>query len=76
MTEAQIKHMAERFLQWKLPVGFCPDAGIKFEPEYNVEHNAKQGLPPSRHEPVGTNLLGYSQAVDMIRHMLEGLPDG
>jgi hypothetical protein len=28
MTDAQIKYMAERFLRWKLPENFNPDAGI------------------------------------------------
>ena len=32
MNEAQIKHMVERFLQWKLPEDFHPDAGVKFTP--------------------------------------------
>lgn len=31
-TEAQIKHMVERFLNWRLPENFNPDAGISFEP--------------------------------------------
>ncbi len=70
MTEEQIKQMAERFLAWKLPEDFNPDGGIKFEPYFNVEWNAKQGLPPQRHEPTGTNLFNYTQAVEMVRHML------
>lgn len=73
MTEDQIKRMAERFLHWKLPENFNPDAGIKFEPEFNVEYNAKRGLPPQRHEPTGTNLFDYDQAVEMVRHMVQGL---
>jgi hypothetical protein len=74
MTDEQIKHMTERFLSWKLPENFSPDAGISFSPEFNVEWNAKQGLPPQRHEPVGTNLFGYEQARAMVQHMVEGLP--
>lgn len=74
MTEAQIKHMTDRFLGWKLPANFQPDAGITFQPEYNVEFMASQGKPPMRHEPVGTNLFSAEQAQAMIRHMLEGLP--
>jgi len=72
MTEDQIKHMAERFLGWKLPEHFHPDAGISFEPEYNVEYMAKQGKPPMRHEPTGTNLFDYTQAVEMVRYMIDG----
>jgi hypothetical protein len=74
VSDEQIKHMTERFLQWKLPANFHPDAGISFEPEFNAEWNAKQGKPPQRHEPMGTNLFGYEEAEAMIRHMIEGLP--
>jgi hypothetical protein len=74
MTEEQIKHMANRFLGWKLPENFHPDAGISFTPEYNVEYNASQGKPPSRHEPIGTNLFNATQAEAMVRYMIEGLP--
>lgn len=73
MTDEQIKRMAERFLAWKLPDNFHPDAGITFTPEYNVEYNATQGKPPSRHEPTGTNLFNYTQAEAMVRHMIEGI---
>lgn len=70
MTEAQIKHMVERFLGWRLPENFNPDCGISFEKDYN------QNTPwPAQHEPVGTNLFDYSQATEMVRYMLEGLPD-
>lgn len=75
LTDAQVKHMVERFLCWRLPEGFSPDAGISFEPEFNVEWNAKQGRLPQRHEPTGTNLFDYTQAEAMVRHMIDGLPD-
>lgn len=75
MTDDQIKHLVNRFLCWKLPADFHPDGGISFEPFFNVEYNANQGLPPQRHEPSGTNLLCYTQAEAMIRHLMEGLPD-
>lgn len=74
MNDEQIKHMVNRFLAWKLPANFNPDAGITFTPEFNVEWNAKHGNPPQRHEPTGTNLFGYEEAEAMVRHMLEGLP--
>jgi len=76
MTEDQIKHMADRFLGWKLPENFNPDGGISFKPEFNVEYNASRGMPPDRHKPSGTNLFGYTEAVAMIRHMIEGMPAG
>lgn len=74
MTDAQIKHMVDRFLSWKLPENFRPDAGISFVPEFNVEFMASQGKPPMRHQPVGTNLFSADQATAMVRHMVEGLP--
>jgi hypothetical protein len=75
MTDEQIKHMVNRFLSWRLPEHFNPDAGISFKPEFNAEYNAQRGLPPQRHEPTGTNLFGYDQAEAMVRHMIDGLPD-
>ena len=76
MTDEQIKHMVNRFLGWRLPENFQPDAGISFKPDYNVEYNAAQGLPPARHEPSGTNLFDATQAEAMVRYMIEGMPPG
>ena len=67
MNDAQIKHMVDRFLQWKVPADFSPDCGIKFEPV--MLHGG--GFA----RPVGTNLLTATQAEEMVRHMLAGLPD-
>lgn len=74
MTDDQIKHMVNRFLAWRLPANFAPDAGISFAPEFNVEYNAKQGKPPQRYEPTGTNLFDCTQAEAMVRHMIDGMP--
>lgn len=69
LTDAQVKHMVDRFLCWRLPENFHPDNGISFKPTFN-DH-----LPtPTRCNPVGTNLLGAGQATEMVRHMVEGLP--
>jgi len=69
MTEAQIKHMVDRFLMWKLPEHFNPDDGISFDPV------ASKGTPYEfRRSPSGTNLFSAEQATAMVRHMLEGLP--
>lgn len=65
MNEAQIKHMVERFLNWRLPSDFSPDGGISFE--RRVYENAPR-------EPSGTNLLDWTQAEAMVRHMIDGLP--
>lgn len=73
MTEDQIKHMVDRFLQWKLPEQFHPDAGISFEPRYNVDNI--YGWPEGKHEPTGTNLFDATQATEMVRFMIDGLPD-
>lgn len=70
MTDAQIKHMVEQFLRWKLPENFSPDAGISFKRTFN-DH-----MPtPMKHEPSGTNLFDYTQAKAMVEHMIEGLPE-
>lgn len=70
MTEDQIKRMAERFLTWHLPESFDPDNGITFTPTYNGFNGE-----PIKRDPTGTDLFDYTQAVAMVRHMIEGLPD-
>lgn len=70
MTDAQIKHMVDRFLGWRLPDDFRPDAGISFEAHYS------NGMPMGgMHQPSGTNLFDATQAAEMVRYMLEGLPN-
>lgn len=73
MTDEQIKYMVDRFLAWRLPENFQPDAGISFNPEYNVEYNAVRGQPPARHHPTGTNLFDATQAEAMVRYMVHGM---
>ena len=75
-SEDQIKHMTNRFLGWRLPEDFRPDDGISFEPFFNVEWNAKQGKPPQRRTPTGTNLFSYTQAEAMVRYILDGAKGG
>lgn len=70
LREAQIEHMVQRFLRWRLPDDFNPDGGISFKATFN-EHTAH----PMKAEPVGTNLFDYRQAKEMVRSMLEGLPN-
>ena len=69
MTEEQIRHMVDRFLGWRLPENFSPDAGISFEADYN-QHTAY----PMKHEPTGTNLFDATQAEQMIRYLTDGMP--
>lgn len=64
--------MVDRFLAWRLPEDFHPDAGISFSPYFNVEYNAKHGKPPQRHQPIGTNLFTADQARRMLEHVLQG----
>jgi hypothetical protein len=70
MTDKQISYMVARFLQWRLPENFNPDAGISFKPNFN-EHTAY----PMKHEPVGTNLFDATQAEAMVRYLIDGMPD-
>lgn len=69
LTDEQIKYMVGRFLQWKLPDNFTPDAGISFKRVFN-EHTSH----PMKHEPVGTNLFDATQTEEMIRYLIDGLP--
>jgi hypothetical protein len=71
-----IDTLVNRFLSWKLPKTFSPDAGISFNPEFNVGT-----AYPMRHEPTGTNLLNADEARQMLEHVLAGysapaVPDG
>lgn len=54
-----IDAMVSRFLGWKLPDDFMPDAGITF-------------TPSSSGWPTGTNLLTADQAKAMLEHVLDG----
>lgn len=52
MTEAQIKHMVNRFLSWKLPRDtFNPDGGISFDKKPFNTHTAHP-MPL----PIATNI--------------------
>lgn len=63
--KVDVDDMVDRFLSWKLPANFNPDAGISFNPIYN------EGTPyQGRHEPTGTNLLDATQAKAMVLHLL------
>jgi hypothetical protein len=70
MTEAQIKHMVDRLLGWKLPNDFSPDGGISF-----ARFGNEGTLYQYRRDPSGTNLLDATQADAMVRYMVDGLPE-
>lgn len=60
------EEMVGRFLCWRLPDTFAPDAGIKFtRPEPDA-----RGYMPSW--PVGTNLFTAEEARAMLEHVLGG----
>lgn len=63
---AMIDQMVNRFLAWKLPADFGPDAGIKFTP-----HHMQQPYGP--YWPTGTNLFTAPQAAEMFRHCASGI---
>lgn len=66
LTDAQIAAAVNRFLGWRLPDDFCPDAGISFKRIYNE----KSPFGPSTHQPIGTNLLTADQARAMFVYAL------
>lgn len=63
-VNATVSEAVNRFLGWKLPENFSPDAGISFDPAYKE----KWGMP------IGTNLLNADQAKAMFQHCLIGKP--
>lgn len=69
MNDAQIKHMVDRFLGWKLPSTISPDGGISFD------RIGSKGTPHEfMREPYGTNVLNADEARAMVQHMLDGMP--
>jgi len=69
VNDEQIKYMVNRFLSWRLPDTFNPDGGVSFKPTRN------EGTPyVGKNEPVGTNLLDATQAEEMVRYLVDGLP--
>lgn len=58
-----INEMVNRFLCWKLPKDFGPDAGIRFAP-------GPLQTPDGPYWPTGTNLFHAGQAQEMFRHCL------
>lgn len=58
MTKPLIDQAVDRFLCWKLPEDFRPDAGISFTPH-----------PLPHAFPIGTNLFTAIQAKAMLEHV-------
>ena len=59
---SKIDEMVNRFLAWKLPQDFSPDAGITFVPP---TENAGEHFWPT-----GTNLLTATQVKVMLEHVV------
>ena len=68
MRDELIRMLVDRFLAWKLPEDFKPDAGISFKPTFN-EHLSQ----PMKYEPTGTNLFTADQARQMFEYLLAEL---
>ena len=66
ISPEKIDEMVNRFLCWKLPKDFGPDAGISFKPTKPYEGDELG----NSWWPVGTNLLTADQARQMIKHLL------
>ena len=52
--------------------------GISFKPTFNDTPETMRALglkEPMKSDPSGTNLFDAMQAEEMVRHMLEGLPE-
>lgn len=61
--KTMIEEMVSRFLGWKLPANFAPDAGMKFVP-------GPLQQPDGPYWPSGTNLLDATQARQMFEHCM------
>lgn len=62
--KTMIDEMVSRFLGWKLPANFAPDAGTKFVP-------GPLQQPGGPYWPSGTNLLDATQARQMFEHCVQ-----
>lgn len=71
MTDYEIDKIIARFLGWRLPPDFNPDAGISFTPPRDIYPHMDSAAVDKDLWPVGTNLLDASQARDMIKYLLE-----
>lgn len=65
MSKNIIDSMVSRFLGWKLPKDFYPDAGVSFKPSVI---NGQEQSDDSPYWPIGTNLFHAGQARQMFEH--------
>ena len=64
MSKPNIDEAVNRFLRWKLPKDFYPDAGISFARTVNGEERSDAWWP------VGTNLFTAQQAREMLEYVI------
>jgi hypothetical protein len=63
-----IQSLVDRFLGWKLPPTFGPDAGIKFTPSNGMSREDAYAKPGWW--PIGTNLFNADEARAMLEYLL------
>jgi hypothetical protein len=68
-----IDRMVDRFLGWKLPKTFAPDAGVKFTPSNGMTRDEAFDKPGWW--PIGTNLLTADEAREMLTHAAVPIAD-
>lgn len=68
--DAVSDEMVSRFLAWKLPKDFCPDAHISFNPTKPYEGDEFG----NSWWPIGTNLLHAGQAREMLESVVGVVP--
>jgi NTP pyrophosphatase (non-canonical NTP hydrolase) len=68
VRDLQLRQMVNRFLGWKLPRTFSPDAGIKFTPSNGMTREEAYDKPGWW--PIGTNLLTADEARAMLEYVL------
>ncbi len=67
-TSIQIDTLVDRFLRWRLPADFSPDAGIEFKKPSELFPEMENA--DEIHWPVGTNLLDANEAKAMLEYVL------
>ena len=71
LSKAQIKHMVDRFLQWRLPENFSPVAGISFKKTFN-ENSQFGPMEPIYPVPIDEVLHGMSVFDAIVRAARSG----
>ena len=62
-----IDNLVDRFLRWRLPADFSPDAGIEFKKPSELFPEMENA--DEVHWPIGTNLLDATEAKAMLEYV-------